>query len=132
MRMKETILKMPAWKAAVVALLLMFSMGVVIEEIFIHTVFHVFDRMIIKMGKEQKEDIDDMDDMDKHQQAEYCNDYQMLLKEKADLAKRSQNEFSYDFAYNLMKDHDRNIKFAITHHYLNLSRCQNTLKGKVT
>ena len=132
MSMKESILKMPAWKAAVVALLLMFSIGIAVEEIFIHTVFHVFDRMIFKMEKEQKEDIDDMNDMDKHQQAEYCNDYKMLLKEKADLAKRSQNEFSYDFAYNLMKDHDSNIKFAITHHYLNLARCQKTLKGKVT
>jgi hypothetical protein len=132
MSMKENMLTMPIWKAAVCTLLLLFSFGVVIEEILAHTVFRFFDRMIVRMENDKKDDIADMDDMDKHEQADFCDKYKRLLDEKTDLAKRNPSEFSYDFAYNTMKEHERDIKFAIHQHYLNLALCQKTITRKIS
>jgi hypothetical protein len=131
--MRETILKMPVWKAAICVFILMFGTGVVFEVILVHTIFHFFDRILFKMEVQKQEDIDDMDDIAKSEQRDYCEKYQLLLEEKARLAKRtSEEKESPDMDYWFMQDHERQIQFAIAHHQLNLTRCLKTLNQKAT
>ena len=96
--LKETILKMPAWKAFVFILFIVFGMSVTFEVILSHTIFHVFDRALAKFESDKKADLVDLDDMDKSEQRDFCDKYKLLIEEKEDLAKRSSDEFSYDFA----------------------------------
>lgn len=131
MNIKENILKTPAWKAFVCLILIMFSLGVVLEEILSHTVFHVFDRMILKMENEKIADLNDMDDISKSEQQENCKKYQWLLEEKASLQKRPPRDKNQpDVDYWFMQDHERAINFAIEHHQLNLDQCKKSLKGQ--
>ncbi len=132
MNIKKNILKMPAWKAFICLILIMFGLGVVLEEILSHTVFHVFDRMILKMENEKIADSNDMDDISKSEQQENCKKYQWLLEEKADLRKReTQGQKASDIDYWSMQLHEKDINFAIEHHQLNLAQCEKSLKGQI-
>ena len=131
MSIRENILKMPAWKALVCSILLMFSLGIVIEEILAHSVFQMFDRIILKMENDKTADLSDMDDIGKSEQQEYCKKYQWLIEEKAVLIKRiSEEKKSPDMDYMTMQIHEKEINFAIEHHQFNLTKCMNTLKDK--
>jgi len=130
--LKEAILKMPAWKAFVFILFILFGMSVIFEVILSHTVFHVFDKALQKFESDKKEDLADLDDMDKSEQRDYCDKYKLLIEEKSNLAKRSSNEFSYDFAFNAMQSHEEDINFAIKQNYFNLKKCEATLKSNKT
>lgn len=126
---KKSILEMPVWKGFVCVFLIVFGISVTFEIILSHTVFHVFDRALEKFELDKKSDLADLDDMDKSEQQDYCDKYKLLIEEKADLAKRSPNEFSYDFAFNTMQSHEKDISFAIKQHYFNLKKCEATIKG---
>ncbi|MHB1948317.1 MAG: hypothetical protein ACYCQI_09415 [Gammaproteobacteria bacterium] len=127
--LKTAVLNMPAWKAGVCILLMIFGMSVIFEVILSHTVFYVFDRMLAKFEMENKQDLADLDDMDKSEQRDFCDKYKWLLEEKANLAKRSPSEFSYDFAESTMRGHEQDINFAIQHHQFNLKKCEVALKS---
>lgn len=132
MNMREKILKMPVWKALICLILIMFSLGIVFEEILSHTVFHVFDRMILKMENEKNADLDDMDDIGKSEQQENCKKYQWLLEEKADLRKREmEGQRASDMDYWTMQLHEYDINFSIEHHRLNLAQCKKSLKRQI-
>ena len=131
MNIKENILKMPAWKAFVCLILIMFSLGIVLEEILSHTVFRVFDRMLLKMENEKTADLNDMDDISKSEQHENCKKYQWLLEEKTDLRRRAaKGQRAADMDYWSMQLHEKDINFAIEHHQLNLAQCKKSLKGQ--
>jgi len=132
MNIKENILKMPAWKALICLILIIFSMGIAFEEILSHTVFRVLDRMILKMENEKTDDIKDMDDISKSEQQENCKKYQWLSEEKAELQKQAnQGQRAADMDYWTMQLHEKDIDFAIEHHQLDLTQCKKLLKGQI-
>ncbi len=132
MNIKENVLKMPAWKALICLILIIFSMGIAFEEILSHTVFHVLDRMILKMENEKNDDLKDMDDISKSEQQENCKKYQWLLEEKAELQKQAiQGHRAADMDYWTMQLHEEDINFAMEHHQLNLAQCMKSLKGQI-
>lgn len=126
MSIKENILNMPAWKAFVCALLIIFTIGVVFEEILAHTVFHVIDRMIVKMEVDKQDDIDDLNDMN---QRSACDQYKELLRGKEKLAKRSASDISSpDYDLLDVKRLETYVSNDIKNHNLNLSKCQKWIK----
>ena len=131
MNMKDTILKMPAWKAAICVLLLMLGIGVIFETILVHTVFHLFDRVLLKMDAEKKDDIADLDSISQQEQQGFCEKYQHLLEEKSRLANRTlQEKEAPDVDLWFMQDHENQINNAIKQHHLNLALCKKKLKSK--
>jgi len=60
MNLRERIAKMPAWKAAVIALFMMGMLMIGIEEVFISKVFGLMNHVINNMDKQFKDDVDDM------------------------------------------------------------------------
>jgi hypothetical protein len=131
MNIKNKMLKMPVWKAAICILIFGISFSILIEEILIHTVFHVFDRMIVRMENAKKDDVADMDDMDKAEQRDNCREYKELLDEKEQFVKSSPaDNFDENFKADLIKEHQWKIDFAIKNHALNLELCKEAIKSK--
>jgi hypothetical protein len=131
MNIKNKMLKMPVWKAAICILIFGISFSILIEEILIHTVFHVFDRMIVRMENAKKDDVADMDDMDKAEQRDNCREYKELLDEKEQFVKSSPTDnFDDNFNADLIKEHQWKIDFAIKNHALNLKLCKEAIKSK--
>jgi hypothetical protein len=131
MNIKEMLLKMPAWKAGILALLLMMGAGVVVEEIVIHTFLHVFNRVMNIMESDQKDDMDDIDEMDKSRQRSLCFDYSILVDEKAKFAAKNAKEIqASDFNYTTMLSHESDIQLAIQNHKFNLEECKKALREK--
>ena len=133
---KETILNMPAWKAGICVLLIMFGMSLLFEVILSHTIFHVFDRAIVKFEQIDKEDKEDLDDIAKREQIEYCNKYKSLQKEKALYAKQQHEKRPYpnlpdvDFDKFVINDHEIELNMAIKQHNFNLRKCQEKLNRR--
>lgn len=131
MNIKESLLKMPAWKAFACLILLMFGFGIVFEEIVAHTVFHVFDRMIFKMEKEKIDDLNDIDDIRKSEQEDNCNKYEWILEQKANFRKQElEGTPKSDIDYRFVEEDEREINFSIAHHQFNLEQCNKTLKSE--
>lgn len=128
--LKESILNMPTWKAGICILLIMFGMSAIFEIILSHTIFHVFDRMIVKFEKQNKEDIEDLDDIAKSEQIEYCDKYKWLQEEKAFLEKSDPATPGYSFDKNTIQIHEQDINFAIKQHHFNLRKCEEKLKSE--
>lgn len=74
MSMKRKILNMPAWKAMLCVLFLLFSFGVMFEEVLAHTIFHMFDRVITSMEIQKIEDLADLNDTSFNDTHDYSND----------------------------------------------------------
>jgi hypothetical protein len=129
MNMKEKVLKMPVWKAAVCVLVFLFAIGTIFETVLVHSVFHFFDRIIFKMEIQKKEDLTSLDDTAQHEQNGFCEKYKEIEMRKSFLGKR---DASNSFDYKMLDDDEDQIKFGLQHHQFNLAKCQRFLKRKVT
>lgn len=130
MRIKEKILKMPVWKAAVSLLILIFCLFFIVEEILVHTVFHVINSMMVSFEKEDQDDIDDMNDWGSSRQVTYCNQYKALVNEKLNLEKWDKNDELYPSRVSEMKNHQLDVDDSIKYFNFNVEKCKKSLKDK--
>jgi hypothetical protein len=130
MHIKNYFLTIPAWKAGVYVLFLVFGISVIFEIVLSHTIFHVFDRMIVKFEQQKKEDVEDLDDISKSEQIDYCHKYKWLKEEKEFLSKSDPSTPGYDFNKDTILSHEKDIQFAIKNHQFNLEKCEATLKSE--
>jgi hypothetical protein len=133
--MKDKIMNMPAWKAFVFVLMIIFGIGVVAESLFIHTVFHFLQRGISTFAKIDKDDKADMDEMSKNEQVDKCFEYQEVLRTKAGEEANNKyhvsflnNEYDHNFAINK----EERLNIAIKSHLFNQAACQQKLESDGT
>ncbi len=126
--LKVSILNMPAWKACICILFILFGLSVIFEVVLSHTIFHVFDRMIANFEKIDQGDKEDLDDIAKSEQAEYCDEYKRLQEEKEFEAKQEAINPSDTFNRRFYIAHEDEINRAIQHHFFNLRKCQEELQ----
>ncbi len=79
MSLREKILKLPLWKAAILVLFVSFIFTAAVEEVFIHQIFSVMDKIITKFDKEEKDE---------------KNDWNSYEKSYAKFEKKSQDSFN--------------------------------------
>lgn len=127
MNLNENILRMPVWKAFVCILLIITGTSFLMEEILSHTVFHIFDKFIMKMEKDKYEDRNDLDEIDAFEQHRNCQTYQELLLKEKFLAEKSAPD-AWD--KNDVEEKRNEVKWAVKSEHFSIAKCEKEIGHK--